>query len=208
MTTFIPALTLPRQVFDHPATSILLPIALGTAVGYTSSRKFPLHPRAALRHGRANTLKTYASIKNPPGNPPPYVFGPVWTVLYGLMGYAAYRAVSIGLAPGATPAQAELTRHGATLYSIQLALNLAWTPLFFVFRRPAEATADIVSLLGVNAYLAYIWGQVDRTAGLLQLPYLGWLSFATYLCAGAGYLNNWDISEKSEAEPKGKGKAL
>ncbi|KAF3360304.1 Acyl-coenzyme A thioesterase 8 [Verticillium dahliae VDG1] len=171
MTTFIPALTLPRQVFDHPATSILLPIALGTAVGYTSSRKFPLHPRAALRHGRANTLKTYASIKNPPGNPPPYVFGPVWTLLYGLMGYAAYRAVSIGLAPGATPAQADLTRHGATLYSIQLALNLAWTPLFF-------------------------------------LPYLGWLSFATYLCAGAGYLNHWDISEKSEAESKGKGKAL
>ncbi|CRK18950.1 hypothetical protein BN1723_017722 [Verticillium longisporum] len=208
MTTFIPALTLPRQVFDHPATSILLPIALGTAVGYTSSRKFPLHPRAALRHGRANTLKTYASIKNPPGNPPPYVFGPVWTLLYGLMGYAAYRAVSIGLAPGATPAQADLTRHGATLYSIQLALNLAWTPLFFVFRRPAEATADIVSLLGVNAYLAYVWGQVDRTAGLLQLPYLGWLSFATYLCAGAGYLNHWDISEKSEAESKGKGKAL
>ncbi|KAM0332162.1 hypothetical protein ACHAQA_002437 [Verticillium albo-atrum] len=200
MTTFIPALTLPRQVFDHPATAILLPIALGTGVGFASSRK--------SAHISASMIKTYARIKNPPGNPPSYVFGPTWTVLYGLMGYAAYRAVSVGLAPGATPAQADLTRQGATLYSIQLALNLAWTPLFFVFRRPIEATVDIATLLGANAYLAYIWGQVDQTAGLLQIPYLGWLSFATYLCAGAGYLNNWDISEKSEAEPKGKGKAL
>lgn len=121
------------------------------------------------------------------------------------MGYAAWRSVRIGLAPGATAQQADLTRQGATLYTIQLALNLLWTPLFFVVNRPIAATADIVTLLGLNSYLAYTWYQVDNLTGLLQLPYLGWLSFATYLCAGAGYLNNWDLSDKSES--KGKGKA-
>lgn len=122
------------------------------------------------------------------------------------MGYAAYRAVSIGLAPGSSGQQADLARQGATLYSIQLVLNFAWTPLFFVFQRPIEATVDIVALLGLNSYLAYTWGQVDRVAGLLQLPYLGWLGFATYLCAGAGYLNNWDLSDKGDDKGKGKGK--
>lgn len=192
MTTFIPALTLPRQIFENPAASILFPVALGTAVGYGSSR--------------SNTLKTYSRIKNPPYSPPSYVFGPVWTALYGAMGYAAYRAVQVGLGPGASREAADLTRHGATLYSVQLALNLAWTPLFFVLGRPAEATVDILALLGLNGYLAYVWGRVDRTAGLLQLPYLAWLGFATYLCAGSGYLNGWDIRE-GKGEDKGKGKA-
>ncbi|KAH6690444.1 benzodiazepine receptor family protein [Plectosphaerella plurivora] len=186
MTTFVPALTLPRAVFDHPASSILLPIALGTAVGYSATK----------------TRSTYERIKNPPYNPPPQVFGPVWTILYGLMGYAAWRSVRIGLSPGATAAQADLTRHGAMIYTIQLGLNLAWTPLFFVLNRPVLAVADIATLLGLNTYLAYTWGQVDRTTGLLQIPYLCWLSFATYLCAGAGYLNNWDLSSKPA--PKGK----
>ncbi|ROT37457.1 benzodiazepine receptor family protein [Sodiomyces alkalinus F11] len=194
MTTFIPTLTLPRAVFDHPASSILLPVSLGMAVGYLSSR--------------SNQKQTYARVKNPPYSPPSFVFAPVWTVLYGVMGYAAYRAVSAGLSLSATSEQSDLARQGATLYTLQLALNLVWTPLFFVLRRPVEALVDIVALLGLNAYLAYTWGQVDRISGLLLLPYLGWLGFATYLCAGTGYLNGWDISDKAiEGEGKGKGKA-
>lgn len=124
------------------------------------------------------------------------------------MGYASYRAVGTGLSPGATNEQAGLARQGATLYTVQLALNLIWTPLFFVLRRPVEALVDTVALLGVNGYLAYTWGQVDSVSGLLLLPYLGWLGYATYLCAGAGYLNGWNISDKpAENEGKGKEKA-
>jgi translocator protein len=83
-----------------------------------------------------------------------------------------------------------------TLYTIQLGLNLIWMPLFFGIKRPIEATADIVTLIGVNGYLTYLWNSIDSTAALLQIPYMGWLGFATYLCAGAGYLNNWNLADK------------
>ncbi|TEA15093.1 Translocator protein-like protein [Colletotrichum sidae] len=179
MTTFIPALTLPAQVFQNAAASVLLPVALGTAVGYSTRPK--------------DTQNTYAAIKNPPGRPPAWVFGPVWTLLYGAMGYAAYRAVNTGLSPLSTVEHINMTKQGATLYTIQLGLNLIWMPLFFGLKRPIEATADIVALVGINAYLTYLWGSVDRVAGALLAPYVAWLGFATYLSAGAGYLNNWDL---------------
>jgi len=112
------------------------------------------------------------------------------------MGYAAYRAVDRGLSQLSTVEQIRMTKHGATLYTIQLALNLAWMPMFFVAKRPIEATVDIVGLLGINAYLTYLWGSVDRVAGWCMAPYLAWLGFATYLSAGAGYLNDWNLADK------------
>lgn len=93
-----------------------------------------------------------------------------------------------------------------------MGLNLIWTPLYFSLGAPIAATADIVALFGTVAYLANIWGQVDPVCGWLLAPYLGWISFATYLCVraiiaftsrlgwltstqvGSGYLNNWDFS--------------
>lgn len=70
------------------------------------------------------TQKTYLSIKQPPFRPPPYVFGPAWTLLYGLMGYAAHRAITAGLNPlTSTPQLIKETKHSATLYTIQLGLN-------------------------------------------------------------------------------------
>jgi translocator protein len=54
-------------------------------------------------------------------------------------------------------------------------------------------TVDILALLGINGYLTYQYFTIDSMAGWLMVPYVGWLSFATYLCAGAGYLNNWNL---------------
>ncbi|GAB0132216.1 hypothetical protein EsDP_00000658 [Epichloe bromicola] len=181
MTTYMPAITIPSAILEHPASSVLLPIALGTAVGFAT--------RPA-----SGTQKTYMSLRQPPLRPPPWVFGPVWTVLYGVMGYAAHRAFTTGLSPFSGPETVALTRRSMTLYSIQLGMNLIWMPLFFAAKRPVEASVDILGLVGLNGYLAYLWGSIDRTAGLLQIPYLGWLSFATYLCVGAGHLNGWDFS--------------
>ena len=79
-------------------------------------------------------------------------------------------------------------------------MNLAWMPLFFVLKRPVEATVDIVTLIGINGYLAWLWGSVDEVAGWCLVPYVGWLGFATYLCAGAGYLNNWNLADKEVAK--------
>ena len=87
------------------------------------------------------------------------------------------------------PQTVALAKQGATLYSIQLALNLIWTPLYFGLGRPVAATVDILALGGTVSYLAYIWGQVDPTCGWLLAPYLAWLSFATYLCVSA-YVEN------------------
>ena len=65
-------------------------------------------------------------------------------------------------------------------------------PLFFGLKRPIEATADIVALTGVTGYLTYIWSQVDPVAAWSIAPYLGWLSFATYLSVCS--LQNWKWS--------------
>lgn len=192
MTTYIPSLTLPALVFENPAAAILLPICLGSAVGYSVRPK--------------ETQNTYLALKQPPYRPPPQVFGPAWTLLYGLMGYSAYRAYSVGLDPLSSLEKHLLTKQGATLYTIQLGLNLAWMPLFFMLKRPIEATVDIVALTGVTGYLTYVWGQVDAVAGWALVPYLGWLGFATYLSAGVGYLNGWDLKSKEvEASPSTKG---
>lgn len=105
MTTYIPSLTLPGQLFAEPAVSILLPIVLGSGIGYAVSRKSAfvhtahLHTHGPCHHpARQQTQKRYLALKQPPYRPPPAVFGPVWTTLYGLMGYAAYRAWTTGTA--------------------------------------------------------------------------------------------------------------
>lgn len=151
------------------------------------------------------TQKTYLAIAQPPLRPPPQVFGPVWTALYGLMGYAAHRAVTTGLSPppagpsvsaAAAFASVHAARHAAMVYSLQLGLNFAWMPLFFGAKRPALALADMVVLLAANGYLAYRFFALDRVAGWCYVPYVAWLAFATYLNVGVGYLNDWNIKDK------------
>ncbi|KAL5406402.1 hypothetical protein PMIN03_007823 [Paraphaeosphaeria minitans] len=180
MTTYIPSLTLPSFLFSNAAAAILLPVACGTAVGFSISP--------------SDTQRQYRTLKQPPLHPPGYVFGPVWTLLYATMGYTAYRAWTVGAA-SINPETVALAQQGATLYTLQLALNLIWTPLYFSLHRPIAATADILALGGTVGYLAYIWGQVDPVCGWLLAPYLGWLSFATYLCVRSGVLNNWDFKQ-------------
>lgn len=170
MTTRLPSLTLPRVVFEQPAVSILVPLALGNAIGFLT------RPR--------ETKNTYNALKQPPGSPPAYVFAPVWSALYGAMGYAAYRAWTTG-SSSIDPVVQQFAQQGAVLYTMQLGLNLAWMPLFFGLGRPIEATVDIVSLVSVTGYLTYVWSKIDDVAAWCMVPYLGWLGFATYLCVSA-----------------------
>lgn len=102
MTTYIPSLTLPSIVFEQPAAAILLPVAAGTAVGFSTSP--------------SSTQKTYLALRQPPLRPPPWIFGPMWTILYGLMGYAAHRAWSAG-ASSIDPQKIQLTKVGWILAS-------------------------------------------------------------------------------------------
>lgn len=141
------------------------------------------------------------ALKQPPLRPPPRVFGPVWTLLYGTMGYAAYLAVGRTTAGLDISWNAKVTSAG--LYTLQLGLNLAWMPLFFSLKRPIEATVDAVALLGINGYLMSMWLDSPTTemAGWFMMPYVAWLGFATYLSAGTGYLNNWSFGSSKPTKP-------
>lgn len=110
------------------------------------------------------------------------------------MGYASHRAWTLGTSPFSPPSVIATTRHASTVYSVQLALNLVWTPLFFGAKKPVAATVDILALVATNAYLTYLWSSVDTVSACCMVPYLGWLGFATYLCVGVSYVNNWDLT--------------
>jgi translocator protein len=117
----------------------------------------------------------YNSLQKPSFQPPSWAFGPVWTVLYGTIAYSGYR---IWRAPK-SPERAR----ALTLWGAQLALNAAWTPLFFGARQPGVALADIIALdLAAGAYTAAA-ATVDATAAKVVAPYLAWISFATVLNA-------------------------
>lgn len=202
--SYIPGLTLPASVFNNAPISILLPLSLGIGVGFVSqpgksTPKTTSDEPAKYRGTWNQTQDRYQALKQPPFRPPPWVFAPAWTTLYILMGYASHRAWVNGMA-SMNPRIVEDTRRGATLYTIQLALNMAFMPLFFGLGRPIEALGDIVALTGTVSYLTYIWSQVDEVSAWCMAPYLGWLSFATYLTAGTGYLNGWSTKDPAKEE--------
>ncbi len=124
----------------------------------------------------------YAALAKPPGVPPNWIFGPVWTVLYALMG------VSLALVWHRAAAGPEKKR-ALICFAVQLILNLAWTPIFFGAHQLGTALAVIVALwIGILLTLLKFRPLV-RTAALLLVPYLLWVSYATYLNAGYFFLN-------------------
>jgi translocator protein len=128
---------------------------------------------AATTGAFVSTGGWYASLVKPSWNPPGWLFGPVWTLLYALMAVAAWLAWQ----RGGWKAQ----RRALGLYLLQWALNALWTPLFFGLHRPGLAFGEIVVLLlAVLATLIAFW-RVRLSAGLLLVPYALWVAFATTL---------------------------
>lgn len=126
----------------------------------------------------ARTAEQYRDLEQPSWAPPPWLFGPVWTVLYLMVGLAGYL----------TWAAAGWSRPLA-LWAVQLALNLAWTPLFFGAGWRGVALVDIAALLvALAATVALVW-PVSRVAAYLLLPYGLWICFATALNASIWLLN-------------------
>ena len=115
----------------------------------------------------------YAALHKPTWNPPGWIFGPVGTVLYLMMGVAAWLVWREG------GWKARLRPLG--LFLVQLLLNAIWTPVFFGMHQIGLALADITLLwLSLAATLIAFW-RVSRPAGLLLVPYLAWVSFAAFL---------------------------
>jgi translocator protein len=115
----------------------------------------------------------YAQLRKPDWNPPNSVFGPVWTILYAMMAVAGWLVWKERGFDGA--------RAALMLFVGQLALNTAWSWLFFGLERADLAFADIVVLwLAILATIVAFW-RINRVAGALLIPYLLWVSFAAAL---------------------------
>lgn len=123
----------------------------------------------------------YAGLAKPSFNPPNWLFGPVWTALYLMMAFAAWR---VWRAKGIAGARAALAA-----WALQLALNLAWSFLFFGGRMIGAALAEIVLLLLTILATALLFWRIDRLAGVLLAPYAAWVGFATLLNAALWRLN-------------------
>ena len=113
------------------------------------------------------------TINKPEWNPPSWVFGPVWTLLYSLMGIAAYLVWQQRDVPGA--------KFALSVYAFQLVLNTLWSILFFGLKNPGIAFAEILLLLISIVVTAVLFWRITPWAGALMIPYIAWVSFATYL---------------------------
>jgi len=117
------------------------------------------------------------TLDRPPYQPPGWVFGPVWTLLYTTMGMSITAVRRVQSGDGARRARAQ------RLFAVQLVVNALWSFLFFTRRNPRVALVDAgVIVAAVAATVRAIWA-VHRPAALLLLPYLAWVSFAFVLNA-------------------------
>ena len=125
-----------------------------------------------------SAAQTYRALELPPFAPPSWLFGPVWTVLYVAMAVAAWLVW-----------RESGWNRALTLWSVQLVLNLAWTPLFFSAGWYAAALVDIGALLVLVALTIVAAARSSRLAAGLLVPYLAWVAFATALNAAIVVLN-------------------
>ncbi|WP_445721921.1 TspO/MBR family protein [Flavobacterium sp.] len=151
---------------------ILYVVAVCLAAGYLSSLVT-----------QANIETWYPTIKKPVFNPPNWVFAPVWTLLFIMMGIAA------GLVWDKLKENRELVKKGLFLFTIQLLLNIFWSYIFFSLKNLLLATIEIVLLLLIIFETYTVFKKVDKLAGRLLIPYLVWVSFATLLTASIYFLN-------------------
>jgi tryptophan-rich sensory protein len=123
----------------------------------------------------------YAELAKPAFTPPDGVFGPVWALLYVLMAIAAWRVWR--------SADRDTRRGPLTLFVLQLALTLGWTVVFFGLQKIGAALATIVVLDVGVVVTTLAFRSLDRWSGLLMLPYLAWVAFATVLNIAIWRLN-------------------
>jgi len=146
--------------------SLLLPLSVGAVAGMFTSQAVPTW---------------YASLNRPSFSPPNWIFGPVWTSLYILLGISFFLIWK---------EKASKERDLAIkIFSIQMLLNFAWSFLFFYFNLIGVALIEIILLWISIALMIYLFYKIKPVATYLNIPYLLWVSFATILNAGYYFLN-------------------
>jgi benzodiazapine receptor len=138
--------------------SLIIPLAVGGVSGFFTVSAIP---------------GWYQTIQKPSWNPPNWVFGPVWTTLYVMMGVAMYLVWS---RPRSNQRQRALY-----LNAVQLALNFFWSLIFFNVHAIGWALVEILLLWGMILFTMFAYDKVYKPAAWLMLPYVAWVSFATIL---------------------------
>lgn len=132
---------------------------------------------------RASITTWYPTLVKPSFNPPNWIFAPVWTSLYVMMGVAA------GLIWNQITTQKASVTKALQFFTIQLVLNALWSYLFFGLHNLMLATIEVV-LLWLMIFETYSqFAKINKTASYLMLPYLAWVSFASVLTASIWWLN-------------------
>lgn len=153
-------------------TKIIVTVAICLAVGYFSG----IETRSAI-------LDWYPTLVKPSFNPPNWVFAPVWTLLYIMMGVAA------GLVWDRFSFDKGAVKKALVFFIVQLVLNAIWSYLFFGLHNPMLAGLEII-LLWLMIYETYFqFTKINKVAGYLLVPYLIWVAFAAVLNASIWWLN-------------------
>lgn len=144
------------------AKSILIPVIIGGVIGLIISRSID-----------------YNSLQKPPLSPPSILFPIVWTILYVLM----------GISYGILDSKSLIELKTKIIYSLQLFVNATWSLIFFTLKRRLFAFIWIIILDVLVIVMIIDFFKKNKTAGLLQIPYLLWIIFASYLNLGVYLLN-------------------
>ena len=156
----------------NKVTRIAIVVVICLVVGYVSGMVT-----------RASITTWYPTLIKPSFNPPNWIFAPVWTSLYIMMGIAA------GLVWNQITTHKEAVTKALQFFTIQLVLNALWSYLFFGLHNLILATIEVV-LLWLMIFETYSqFAKISKTAGYLLLPYLAWVSFASVLTASIWWLN-------------------
>jgi len=145
---------------------LLIPLAIGGISGFATA---------------SGITDWYVTLNKPSFNPPNYLFAPVWTTLYTLMGISLF---IIWRSP-----EGRNRNNALVIFAIQITLNFFWSFLFFKFNLPGVALFEIVLLWTSILMMIILFRPISKLAAYLQVPYLLWVSFATVLNAGIWYLN-------------------
>lgn len=132
---------------------------------------------------RLSVTTWFPTLIKPSFNPPSWVFAPVWSILFVMMGVAA------GLVWDRIEAEREAVKKALIFFAIQLGLNALWSYLFFGLRNPMLAGLEIIVLwlMIFETYIQFV--KINKIAGYLLLPYLAWVSFASVLNGSIWWLN-------------------
>lgn len=150
------------------AISILIPLVVGTAAGLLTM----------------GGMEAFAALNKPPLSPPAWLFPVAWTILYTLMGISSYLIYT-----AEEPKEKNVKNQALSTYRYQLIVNFLWPVFFFNFQWYFFSFLWLALLWLLVAKMILEFGAISRTAALLNVPYLLWLSFAGYLNLGIWLLN-------------------